>query len=116
MCTTCLQVPFKDRERETIGFPGTRVAGSKLPDVGAGKRTWVLCKRSVLVVNRCHNQSNSHKGQHFIGAGLLGQRFSPVSSRQEHGSIQAGMVLEKLRVLHLHLKAASRILTSRQLE
>jgi hypothetical protein len=30
-------------------------------------------------------------------------------------SIQAGMVQEELRVLHFHLKAASRILTSRQL-
>ena len=29
--------------------------------------------------------------------------------------IQAGMVQEELRVLHLHLKAASRIQTSRQL-
>jgi hypothetical protein len=38
--------------------------------------------------------------------------FNPVSSRQEHGSIQAGMVQEELRVLHLHLKAASRILAS----
>ena len=34
---------------------------------------------------------------------------------KEHGIIQAGMVQEELRVLHLHLKAASRILTSRQL-
>ena len=34
---------------------------------------------------------------------------------QEHGSIQAGMVQKELRVLHLHLKAASRILTARQL-
>jgi hypothetical protein len=33
----------------------------------------------------------------------------------EHGSIQAGMAQAELRVLHLHLKAASRILTSRQL-
>jgi hypothetical protein len=30
------------------------------------------------------------------------------SPRQEHGSIQAGMVQEELRVLHLHLKAARR--------
>jgi hypothetical protein len=30
-------------------------------------------------------------------------------------SRQAGMVQEELRVLHLHLKAASRILASRQL-
>jgi hypothetical protein len=28
------------------------------------------------------------------------QRFSPLSSRQEHGSIQADVGLEKLRVLH----------------
>jgi hypothetical protein len=51
--------------------------------------------------------------QHLIGAGLQVQRFTPLSSRQEHGSIQAGMAQEELRVLHLHLKAASRILASR---
>jgi hypothetical protein len=33
----------------------------------------------------------------------------------KHGSLQAGMVQEELRVLHLHLKAARKILTSRQL-
>jgi hypothetical protein len=43
------------------------------------------------------------KGQHFIGVGLQVQRFSPLSSRWEHGSIQAGIVWEMLRVLHLHL-------------
>jgi hypothetical protein len=36
----------------------------------------------------------------------------PISSRQEHGSIQAVMVQEKLRVLHLHLKTAGERLTS----
>jgi hypothetical protein len=46
-------------------------------------------------------------------AGLQVQRFS-LLSRREHGSVQAGMVQEELSVLHLHLKAASRILTSRQ--
>ena len=51
----------------------------------------------------------------LIEAGLQIQRFSPLSSRQEHDSIQAGMVQEELRVLHLLLKAASRRLTSRQL-
>ena len=51
----------------------------------------------------------------LIGAGLQVQRFSPLSSRQEHGSIQAGMAQEELRVLHLNLKAARRTLTSRQL-
>ena len=38
------------------------------------------------------------------------QRFSPLSSRQEHGSSQAGIVQEELRVLHLILKAKRRIL------
>jgi hypothetical protein len=32
------------------------------------------------------------------------------------GSILEGIVQEELRVLHLHLKSASRILASRQLE
>ena len=56
-----------------------------------------------------------NKGQYIIGAGLQVQRFNPLSSRQEHESIQPGMVQEELRVLHLHLKAASRILASRNL-
>jgi hypothetical protein len=60
-------------------------------------------------------QGKSYKGQHLIGAGLQVQRFSALSSRQEHGSIQAGMVQEELRFLHLYLKAANRILASRQL-
>jgi hypothetical protein len=51
----------------------------------------------------------------FNGSGLQVQRFSSLSSRQEHGSIQAGMVQDELRVLYLYLKAAKRILASRQL-
>ena len=31
--------------------------------------------------------------------------LSPLSSRQEHGGLQAGMVQEELRVLHLDPKA-----------
>jgi hypothetical protein len=53
------------------------------------------------------------KKQHLIGASLQVQRFSPLSSKREHGSIQAGMVQEELRVLCLHPKAASGRLTSR---
>jgi hypothetical protein len=67
-------------------------------------------------VNRHHDQGNSYKEHHLIAAGLQVQRFNPLPSRQEHGRVQAGMVQEELRVLHLHLKAASRILASRQLE
>jgi hypothetical protein len=52
----------------------------------------------------------------FNWSGLQVQRFSPVlSSRQEHGSIQAGMVQEELRVLHLYLKATKRRLAFREL-
>jgi hypothetical protein len=53
--------------------------------------------------------------QHLIGAGLQIQKFSPLSSRLVHGSIQAGMAQVELRVLCLHPKAASGRLTSRQL-
>jgi hypothetical protein len=49
----------------------------------------------------------SFKKQPLIGPGFQVQRFSPLSSRQEHGSIQAGMVQTELRVLHLPPKAAS---------
>jgi hypothetical protein len=59
-----------------------------------------------------HDQGNSYEEQHLIGAGLQVQRFSPLSSRWEHGSIQADMGPEELRVLYLHLKAVSRILPS----
>jgi hypothetical protein len=72
--------------------------------------------RVSIAVKRHHDQGNSYKGQHLIRACLQVQRFSPLSSRQEHGSVHAGMVLEELRVtLHLDLKATRRRLTSRQL-
>ena len=62
-------------------------------------------------MNRHHDQSKSY----IVGAGVQVQRFSPLSPRWEHSSILAGMVQEELRVLHFHVKATSRILTSRQL-
>ena len=67
-------------------------------------------------MNRHLDQSKSYKkNQHLIEAGLQVQRFSPLSSRRGDSSIQAGMVQEELRVLHLHLKASSRILAFRYL-
>ena len=47
---------------------------------------------------------------HLTGAGLQVQRFSPLSSRRDHGIIQ-----EDLRVLYLVPKADRRRHTSRQL-
>jgi len=46
-------------------------------------------------MNRHHDQCKFYTGQHLLGAGLQVQRFNPLSSRQEHGSIQAGMVQEE---------------------
>jgi hypothetical protein len=39
--------------------------------------------RVVIAVKRYHDQGNSYKGQHLIGAGLQFQRFCPLSSWQE---------------------------------
>jgi len=39
--------------------------------------------------------------------GLQVQRFSPLPPKWDHGSIQAGLMQEELRVLHLHLKPAT---------
>jgi hypothetical protein len=66
-------------------------------------------------VNRRNDQGNSYKDYLLIGADIQVQRFSPLSSLQEHGSIQTGMVQEELRILHLHLKAFRRRLAFRQL-
>jgi len=68
-------------------------------------------------VNRYYyDQPKSYKGQSLVEADLQVQRFIPLISRREHDRIQAGMVQEELRILHLHLDAASRILPSQQLE
>ena len=64
-------------------------------------------------MNRHHDQGNCYL--HLTGAGLQIQRFSPLSSRLEHGSIQADMVEEEVGVPHVHLKVAWRRLASRQL-
>ena len=53
------------------------------------------CLGVSISVKRHHSQSNSYKEKHLIGAGLQVQRFSPLSSRWEHGNIHAGMVQEE---------------------
>jgi hypothetical protein len=57
----------------------------------------------------------SLRGTTFNWGWFTGSEIQSIIVRCEHGSFQAGMVQEELRVLYLHLKAASRILTSRQL-
>jgi hypothetical protein len=60
----------------------------------------LLCPRQLL------------QKQYLIGVGLQVQWFSPLSSRREYGSIQAGMVQEELSVLNLKV---AKSLASRQL-
>jgi hypothetical protein len=66
-------------------------------------------------VHKHYDQGKSYKGQHLIRADLQVQRISSLTSRQEHGSFHAVMGQEELRVVHLHLKAASGRLVSMQL-
>jgi hypothetical protein len=46
-------------------------------------------------VKRHHDQGNSYKRQHLIGAGLQFQRLNPLSSWGKHNSMQADIMLEK---------------------
>jgi hypothetical protein len=66
--------------------------------------------RVSIAVKRHHDQSNFYKGN-FIGAALLVQRFSLLSSRQKHGSVQADMGLEDPKILHLDPKTDRRRLS-----
>ena len=71
--------------------------------------------RISIAVNRHHDQDSSYRGQHLIGADLWVQRFNPLSSRWEHGSVQADLGLEEPKVLHLDPKADRRRMAFRQL-
>jgi hypothetical protein len=50
--------------------------------------------RVSIAVKWHHDQGNSYKGQHLVGAGLQVQRFSPLSSTWEYGSVQADTAIE----------------------
>jgi len=50
------------------------------------------------------------KRQHLIVAGLQVQRLSLLSSWWKHGSMQADIMLEKSRILHLYSKEEEAIL------
>ena len=62
-------------------------------------------------MNRHHDQGKSYKDNIELG---LSYRFRG-SVQYHQGGSMAGMVQAGLRVLHLHLKAASKILASRKL-
>jgi hypothetical protein len=104
-CLTC----YKQLHVRQGGNHGHRAVPLRKAEMGV-----VLASRVLLLSTDTMTKASLIK-EHLIGAGLQTQRFSPASSRQEHSSIQAGMMQEELRVLHLPLKAISRIFTSRQL-
>jgi hypothetical protein len=54
--------------------------------------------RVLLLWTDTMTKASLIKKQHLIGAGLRVQRFSPLSSRWEHGSNQAGTAQAELRV------------------
>jgi hypothetical protein len=69
-----------------------------------------FCLRVSIAMKRHHDQDNSYKGKHLIGAGLQFQGYSPLSSWQkiwQHaGRSEAGRVESSL---HFDLKAARRV-------
>jgi hypothetical protein len=95
---------FQDKDSlYSPGCPGTHF----VDQAGLELRNPPASASRVLGLKACATtaqQGNSYKREYLFETDLQVQRFSPLSSRQEHGSIQADVGLEKLRVLHLHLK------------
>lgn len=110
------QATFKGlRKQVSAGdlFRSQLITKQTLDELNQGKRT-------VQEVTEMDSVRRSLEGGNFkntiqFRAILQLQRFSPLSLRQEHGSIQGGMVQVELRVLHLRLKEASGRLTPRHL-
>jgi hypothetical protein len=65
-------------------------------------------------VNRHHDQGKTYKGQYLMELTYKFRGSVHYHQGGNTGSIQAVMVQEELRLLHLHLKADSKILTSRE--
>ena len=75
----------------------------------SNKKKWLVLVRVSIAVKRHHDQGNFYKGQHLIEAVLQVQRFSPLLSRLEHGSVQGDVGLGEMKVLHLDPKANRRL-------
>ena len=79
---------------------------------GKEKKCILLAMCDVIVrvstaVKRHHHRSNPYKGKHLIGAGLQFRGLVHYHHDRKHGSVQAGMVLEKeLRGQPLDLQVA----------
>jgi hypothetical protein len=74
---------------------------------------WAYClSKGFIAVSKHHDQDKCYKGLHLIGLAYMFRDSAHCHQGRKIGSIQAGMVQEELRVLHLHLKATSKILAS----
>jgi hypothetical protein len=75
-----------------------------------GNRRWQinLCLRVSLLrmIILIHDNSDSYKCQHLIGAGLQFRGLVHYHHRGKYGRIQTDVILEELRVLHLDQQAA----------
>jgi hypothetical protein len=78
-------VPIEGNFTDTRNHIALR--GSLLSRVVAAPSRRYCLSHGFTAVNRHHNQGKTYKEQHLIGAGLQVQRFSPLSSRWEQGSI-----------------------------
>ena len=54
-------------------------------------------------MKRHHGQGNTYKGQHLTGVAYNLRSLVHYHHGEKHGSVQAGMALEELKVLHLCL-------------
>ena len=71
--------------------------------------------QGLTAVNRHHDQGKSYKGQHLMGPAYSFRGSVHYHHGGKHGNMQADMVLEELRVLHLDLKAARRLASTGRL-
>jgi hypothetical protein len=74
----------------------------------ANTTTWQLFFVCLFVCLFVFKLDNSYKGQHLIGAGLQFRGSVHYHHGRKHGSVQADMVLEELRVLQLDPQATGR--------
>jgi hypothetical protein len=70
--------------------------------------SFICLSKSFITVKRHHDQGNAYKGKHFTGADLQFQNSLHYHHGGKHGNMQADMVLQELRALHIDPKTARR--------
>jgi hypothetical protein len=67
-----------------------------------------FCLTVFIAMKRHHSQDNFYKANIYLGLAYRFRGSIHYQCRNMHGRVQAGVVQEMLRVLHLHLKIARR--------